>query len=76
MARKPLHRDKWLVEAARDRLFILMRQHVESGHTGELLEQCLMSVASLNLKKGVYARAVEICGFIIARYASRCAAPW
>jgi hypothetical protein len=53
-----------------------MRQHVESGHTGELLEQCLMSVASLNLKKGVYARAVEICGFIIARYASRCAAPW
>ena len=60
-------RDKWLLEACKERLFILLRQHVEAGHTGELLEQVLLTAAGLRYRKGVYIKAVEICAFIIAR---------
>ncbi len=64
---KPLPRDKWLREACKERLFILLRQHVESGHTGELTEQVLLCLAALPYKRGVNVKAVEICAFIIGR---------
>ncbi len=64
---KPLPRDKWLIEAAKERLFILLRQHIESGHTGELLEQVLLTIATLPFRSGVYGKAIEVCSFIISR---------
>ena len=45
-----------------------MRQHVEAHHTGELLEQVLLTLAAFTYKKGVYGKAIELCAFIISRY--------
>ena len=65
---RPIRRDKWLLDVAKERLFVLLKQHIERGDTGELLEQTLLCLGALT-HTGVATRAVEACAFIIKRCA-------
>lgn len=62
----PLARDKWLLDVTRERLFVLLRQHIERGNTGELLEQVLLCIAAIP-HKGVAPKVVEAVTFILRR---------
>jgi hypothetical protein len=66
VSQMPLRRDKWLLEVAKERVFLLLKQHAERGDTGELLEQALLTLASFK-HKGVAAKAVELCAFVLKR---------